>query len=449
MSDLFRTEILVVFLNFAIVVYLISIFRIRQIMLTSSDNGGWLTTGIFVKYLNRKSVNFIYLFWIFSSIISAVTPSRILATVCQFITFALCRYFFVFLRYRSIGRGGGAPAFMVYWLSLYCLLFQLSAFLHTDASLVYALACLDMSLIMTSAGFYKLRSGYLKGRGIEFGLCNGMWSRNPYFWRRLRDQGIVYRTLNLLSVYVELFISLTLIFREVLLIPGVLLMIMFIILQAKTKLGSLPITMYAASSVLMFASLSEISVYDLFLSEKNWFSTTLMIYALMLCVSTGWNWISFIGMSNKFPFLLQSICKRCVIFTGSIIWSVFSANHTEILVRKAHNKKYSKDVNINIALTSLISYQRYFDVSEKQWRQRASLLLGSLVEVENSTEWEFLFLQKIGEGGLWNELPLQEWKIDEVKNTLHVEELQGVKVWNGNSDGVFGPKRSKNYGDYS
>src|SRR5688572_9428261 len=98
-----------------------------------------------------------------------------------FVNLALCRYFFIHLRWKSVLRGMGAPGFVAYWTGLAVFLLEYTQ-QHAPGvrSLARFVAQIDFALIMLSAGVYKFTAGYPRNHGMELGLCNPMWG---YWWR--------------------------------------------------------------------------------------------------------------------------------------------------------------------------------------------------------------------------------------------------------------------------
>lgn len=420
-------------------------------MLSSTSHNGWIENGAFANRLDKRTVDFLYFFCLSATTLTFLIENYFVEVILQFFILVFFRYFFVYLRYRSVGRGGGAPAFMSYWIAFYNFLLQLTINLPSLSNATLALASFDIALIMASAGIYKYRSGYLKGRGIEYGLVNEMWSRFPKFWKLKSPKSLSILLLNLLSIVTELIIALTVFTPKVSLIAPVLLFSMFVILQGITKLGSLCLTMCAVSCVLLLAALKEISIYGLVPwhhATTDFASIFISLYALLLFLSFLWNWSSFLGKTSNYPEIVKRLFRFCSVCTGSIIWSVFSANHTEILIRDAKSLKPMGDVHLNIALTSLVSHSRYFPSKNHEWEERAKALLRSIRALSGNGSWTFHIIEKKDSEDYWSELFTQRWKLD-IENSLMVEKLRPDLDWNDKNDGVWGPKTTNQYGDYS
>ena len=104
-----------------------------------------------------------------------------LAPWSAIVNLALCRYFFIHMRWKGVLRGMGAPGFIAYWLAgAVCLLEVTRYWAPSVLSLALLALQIDFAVIMLSAGIYKFTAGYPKNHGMELGLCNPMWG---YWWR--------------------------------------------------------------------------------------------------------------------------------------------------------------------------------------------------------------------------------------------------------------------------
>ena len=148
---------------------------------SSTNQGGLVLSGKFSNFLTRARVKSIYIAWCFFCGISFFSVG-LTGFFSSFLCFMFSRYFFIYLRYRSVGRGNGAPGFMSYWTILYGCLFQLFSIFDFQQDAIYLLMKLDFAIIMISAAYYKQRNGYLSGRGCGLGhLKNSNTSQRMEF----------------------------------------------------------------------------------------------------------------------------------------------------------------------------------------------------------------------------------------------------------------------------
>ena len=136
--------------------------------------------------------------WLISALLLIVGQWTVVAALANLV---LARYFGIFMRWRGVLRGMGAPGFMTYWLAVAVFLLELTT--HHAPSLrslaLFALQ-LDLGFIFLAAALYKLRSGYPQNHGMEFGLTNPQWG---YWWRwykRLPPKHPLFRVLNHLAM---------------------------------------------------------------------------------------------------------------------------------------------------------------------------------------------------------------------------------------------------------
>jgi hypothetical protein len=134
--------------------------------------------------------------WHRPSVIAAVFALWLLAALgilfgvallpAALVNFALARYFYVHLRWKSILRGMGAPGHMNHWLGALILFLALARSL--DSNLLRAMTVVtfraDFAAIMIAAGIYKIAAGYARGDGFERGLVNPWWG---FYASRLRN----------------------------------------------------------------------------------------------------------------------------------------------------------------------------------------------------------------------------------------------------------------------
>src|SRR5687767_15847124 len=124
------------------------------------------------------------------------------------INLALCRHFFIHLRWTSILRGMGAPGFMSYWTGLAVFLLEFTQrYAPGLRSLALFVTQIDLAFVMLSAGIYKFTAGYPRNHGMELGLCNPMWG---YWWRWYAanpPQSAVFWTMNQLAWGTEVAIA--------------------------------------------------------------------------------------------------------------------------------------------------------------------------------------------------------------------------------------------------
>ncbi len=377
-------------------VYLISISRFFVKYFSHVDHGGLVMQGFLTQHLTKHRVSFIFASWnialIFNIFFSGAT-----VIISNLICFFFSRYFFIYLRYRSIGRGNGAPGFMSYWTLTYAVIFQFLETNDIDNGSVVLLMKWDFAIIMLSAAVYKYKTGYLKGRGIEYGLKNEMWTWAYRMFQKVPNDSPIFRILNFLSILVEFLVFLFLLLPGFHRFAAVLLALMFLFLFAFVRLGTLPITMFALSYVYF-----GVTDYDYKISSPVFLNLLCVSYGLLLIFSLAWNWTYFLKIETQrsLAFTLQ----KSYLITGSIIWSVFTARLTEnlILIQEVAKgqstaiKSIDFGVHSGISLTTIATYTDYFPEETVEQNRRFEIYLKSLYG--NISNKEIFFYKSRGKG---------------------------------------------------
>ncbi len=105
-------------------------------------------------------------------------------------------YYFIFMRWRGLARGMGAPGFMMYWGAGMTAALALSNPAGRAWPVIVLMLQWDLATIFLSAGISKLTSGYASNHGMDIGLNNPMWSYLPKAFQRLRASHPLYWALN-------------------------------------------------------------------------------------------------------------------------------------------------------------------------------------------------------------------------------------------------------------
>ena len=140
----------------------------------------------------------------------------------------ICRYFFITMRWAGVQRGMGAPGFICHWLGN--AVFWLELCRHafpTTLPLVLLALHIDFAFIIFSAGFYKLRSGYVVNEGMEYGLVNPEWG---YWWSKLKDlspKHLAFRISNHLGWSMEILAAILMVIPSTRFYGGCLLILSF------------------------------------------------------------------------------------------------------------------------------------------------------------------------------------------------------------------------------
>jgi hypothetical protein len=259
---------------------------------------------------------------------------------------AICRYFFVHMRWKGVLRGMGAPGFYAYWLGLVVLLLEYTS-RHAPAQQPLALlvAQVDAAFIFLSAGVYKATAGYPRNHGMELGMCNPMWG---YWWRAYVPRSPHHPwfwVLNQLAWTTEVVAALLMLWPGTREWGGLLLCASFLFILTHIRLGWL-CEMVALSGLLFVVAGGPV---DQWLSRvapaaaamvptatsgfgDGVIRAALVTYLVLLPVAHAGLYYNFYAR-RRLPGALQIALDRYTNFFGIIIWRVFSVDVTNFYVR--------------------------------------------------------------------------------------------------------------------
>ena len=320
-------------------------------------------------------------------------------TAAALVNFLLARYFCIWMRWRGVLRGMGAPGFMLYWLAAAVFLLELTTN-HAPELRPLALLVLqlDLAFIFLAAALYKLRSGYLRNNGMEFGLTNPQWG---YWWRayrRLPPTHPVLRALNQMAWITELAAAVAMLFPPTRFFGGLLLIITFAFIATQIRLALL-CEMVMLAGVLFFApdtvggrlideavhvSPADVSVVPAAAIQLG--TALIVAYAVLLPFAYG-------GLIYNFYFRkrlaepIQGLLERYTNFFGIILWRVFSADLVNFMIeigvrpREAgasallsnyRNALFSRFAHVceMIAITSVFTTLKYYPSNSELFKER-------------------------------------------------------------------------------
>jgi hypothetical protein len=313
---------------------------------------------------------------------------------------ALSYYFFIWMRWRGVLRGMGAPGFMTCWLAAAVFLLELTL---QYAPGLRALALLtlqiDFAFIMFSAGFYKLKAGYFKNDGMEFGMVNPQWGYWYRLWQKVPPGHFIFRALNQLAWSTEIAAALLMLVPATRFVGALLIIGSFAFIATQIRLCLL-CEMVMVGGILYFApgtagqqllaALPWQPAAPVFAGPLPAWGTYLLgsglvAYLLLLPLARVGLYINFYRGAR----LWRPAQAALEIFTnlfGIIIWRVFSADHTNFFVRVYRQRHegaprvlvsdYDRfgsrftDVAEAIALTSVFTSLKYYPGDSALFRER-------------------------------------------------------------------------------
>ena len=352
-------------------------------------------------FQNPVVLPFLLAFWFIAA--ALLTADRMPAAA-SFANLLISWYFFIWMRWRGVHRGLGAPGFLTYWLALALFLLEYS---RRYAPALQPLALftlqLDFAVIIFSSGFYKFRAGYLQNQGMEFGLVNPQWGYWWKFYQSLPAGHWIFKAYNQLAWSGQIAAALLMIFPATRFWGGALLIASFAVIVFNVRLLFLcPMVMicgllYFAPgspgdrllSRFSFLSSPEISAGPLpFLPFVNeGLKMALILYLVILPFAHAGLFYNFYARKSL-PLRFQKILETYTNFFGMIVWRVFSYDLVNFFVRiyraprtpkgerslvshwDRHTCLRYRHVGEAITVTSLFTTLKYYPSDDSLFRER-------------------------------------------------------------------------------
>ena len=306
--------------------------------------GGYAKPSLAVDLVhNPIAMPLVMAIWLVSAVLITIGVETVWAAA---VNAALCYYFFIWMRWRGVLRGMGAPGFMTWWLAVAVFLLELTS---QFASGVRPLALLvlqaDFALIIFSSGLYKLSAGYFRNHGMELGMANPEWGYWHRFWGRWSPRSPIFFFLNQNAWSVQIVAALLMLWPSTRFIGAMMIALSFVFIATQIRLGLL-CHMVILCGVLFFApgTIGATSVdFVMFAHDPAAYAArlaglevglgvVLTAYLLLLPIAHGCLFWNFYG-KKALPRRLQAALEWYTNLFGIIIWRVFSADHTDFFIR--------------------------------------------------------------------------------------------------------------------
>jgi hypothetical protein len=294
---------------------------------------------------NRYLLPVIMAIWVACAVLLIVGRSTVMASL---VNLALCRYFFVAMRWKGVLRGMGAPGFMTYWIAA-CVFFLEygSAYDPTGSVRTAAILAfrLDFAVIMLCAGTYKSLAGYAQNDGMELGMINPWWGYWGRLYGRLQPSHWIFRTLNHLAYLTEIVAGLLMLMPATQLAGALLIFGSFAFIALHIRLGFLcEMVMLCCALFIpdggvadrLAAAIAPAAPVAAAASAPGWLNAALTValyaYAVLLPFAKVGQYYNFLAR-RALPGPIQAALDRYTNFFGIIIWRVFSVDHTNFWAR--------------------------------------------------------------------------------------------------------------------
>lgn len=363
------------------------------------------------------------------------------------VNLACCYYFFTAMRWRGVLRGMGAPGFIACWLAAAIFLIEVTR-RHLPATAPLALLVLqvDFALIMVAAGIYKLLAGYRRWNGMELGMVNPQWG---YWsgWAGFAPRHPLFRFLNEMAWGTEVVAGVLMLLPPTRFIGGLLILFSFMFIATQIRLGFL-CEMVIVCAMLYFHSGSA---GDLLLQTllpgaaapavEPWppgvawtLSAALWIYLAFLPLArVGLSYNLFV--KRRLPGVLQRVLDVYTNIFGMILWRVFSADHTNFLIRiyelsggkrrplSAWTEHWRYHGRFNqvaeaIVVTTLFTTLKYYPSNPQLFHQRL-LRYARTLPRHNGGVFVFEHVRVIPLEDRFTLVPAAEFTVDVAAETVH------------------------------
>jgi hypothetical protein len=368
-----------------------------------------------------------------------------------FVNLALCRYFFIHLRWKSVLRGMGAPGFVAYWTGLAVFLLEYTQ-QHAPGvrSLALFVAQIDFALIMLSAGVYKFTAGYPRNHGMEFGLCNPMWG---YWWRMYAAKppnSAAFWTMNQLAWGTEVAIAVLAFIPATRELAGLLLIGSFLFILTQIRLGFLcemvmvcgllylpaggtldswiaRVVGDAGTNAVVGAGVSRLMSGAI----PGLLESALWIYLALLPFAHAGLYYNFYAR-RRLVGPLQSLLDRYTNLFGMIIWRVFSVDVVNFFIRIWRESRTGgtrepvgrlgswprfNHVGEMICITSLFTTLKYYPSNDALFQERV-LRYARTLPRERGDQLVFEYVSVVKRERHFDWVPVAEYRVDLESGTV-------------------------------
>lgn len=326
--------------------FLFLAFRHGRRFFQSERWGGYAESSTSVDLIqNPFAYRILLVIWFSAALSLTLGLETILSSLVNMV---LCYYFFIWMRWRGVLRGMGAPGFMTWWLAAAIFFLEWTTrFARESRSWAVLVFQLDYAFIMLSAGLYKLTAGYAKNNGMELGMVNPMWGYAHRFWRRFRPSHPIYFTLNQLAWGTEVVAAILMMIPATRLIGGLLMIGSFIFIATTIRLGVLcQMVMLGGMFFFCQGTIAQQIVDSLAIWRPSGigFIETIPGWMVAIIPILLWTYLCLLPLAHAGLFynfyrqkrLYKPIQRALEWYTnlfGIIIWRVFSADHTNFYIR--------------------------------------------------------------------------------------------------------------------
>ena len=372
----------------------------------------------------------------------------------------ICRYFFVYMRWKGVARGMGAPGYMTYWMGLVIALLEFTTNYAQEATKLALLAVqIDFAFIMLSAGFYKLTAGYAHGNGMELGAANPEWGFWPNFYTKRPPGHWLIQSFNQMAWITEIAAGVLMLIAPLRFVGGALILLSFAFLTTQIRLGWLAHLVMICCAVYFHPGsiLDELVISVIPDSLVGTANPEIAMPSALIVVLQAVLWayivllpFSHLGLSYNFylkkslPPPGQLILERYTNFFGHIIWRVFSQDIVNFYPMIYHQSsdggprtlisRYGwagggflnryNHVCESIVLSSLFTTLKYYPSNTDRFRDRMLRYCRTLPRPEEHLIiFEYYSLQRKADGSGVAHILASEFIVDVERGTVEERKI--------------------------
>lgn len=369
----------------------------------------------------------------------------------------LARYFFVYMRWKGVARGMGAPGFMSYWMGMGIFILEYTRTYAQDYHRLALLAVqVDYAFIMFSAGFYKLNAGYAHKNGMELGAANPQWGFWPEFYTKRPPDHWMMQFFNQMAWITEIVAAIFMLIAPLRFIGGLLIFFSFAFLTSQIRLGWLAQLVMLCSMVFFHPNSIGNQLLSKILPEMTTTNPQLTIPDNLNLLFAGIIWayiillpLAHLGVSYNFymkkrlPALMQAALERYTNFFGIIVWRVFSQDLVNFYLLIYHQNEGTRTrlntfgwkgggflnrynhVCESIVLTSLFTTLKYYPSNEALFQERLLRYSRTLqFPPKNELVYEYVSLQRKPDGSGIEHVTVAEFIVNLQMGTVIEHSIQ-------------------------
>lgn len=261
--------------------------------------------------------------------------------VTSFFLFLCMRYLYITDRPMRL-TSAAAVGFICYFVATYLFIFELGQFLDSSLELnAFLLRILgyEIAIIMFMSVIYKVHSGYITGKGFEYGLVNPMWSKFFFLLRKIPPSSLFFKANNLLALTLQLSCGTLFLFNATSAYAATLLIVTFIYVFLSIRTSVLPFLMMSLSLLFLpplsmhFPTLDYTTSLTLDIPIlTQTLQAVFILYLIILIIANIYLAVTKV-FEVKFPRFIEKPIESFILYRPVFEWMVFTSPITDFFVK--------------------------------------------------------------------------------------------------------------------